>query len=203
MPRITEATVAEHHSARERALLDAAHAVLLETGRAPTMSQVAERAGLARTSVYQYFSSTPVLLQAMVEDIYPRWTAHVSEVMDAAPTEADRVLAYAVASVELVARGAHAVAGVLVGAGPSEEVGEQAARMHQEVRQPLVRTLRTLGVGSPEAVSELVNGVVHAATRLLDAGADLERVLEHVAVVLGPLVREHGGRGELPPTGVT
>jgi hypothetical protein len=113
------------------------------------------------------------------------------------------VLAYAVASVELVARGAHAVAGVLVGTGPSEEVGEQAARLHQEVRQPLVGTLQTLGVGSPEAVSELVNGVVHAATRLLDAGADLERVLEHVAVVLGPLVREHGGRGELPPTGVT
>ncbi|WP_134772001.1 TetR/AcrR family transcriptional regulator [Ornithinimicrobium flavum] len=197
MPRITEATVAEHHSARERQLLDAAHTILLETGRAPTMAQVAARAGLARSSVYQYFASTPVLLQAMVRDIYPRWTAHVAEVMDAAPTDADRVLAYAVASVELVARGAHAVAGALVSVIPTDDPGEQAARMHQEVQEPLVRTLETLGVESPREVSELVNGVVHAATRLLESGTDLPAVLAQLAVVLGPLVSELGGSGDL------
>ena len=50
MPRISQPTVAEHRAARVRALLDAAHDLLLETGEAPSLSAVAERAGLARTS---------------------------------------------------------------------------------------------------------------------------------------------------------
>ena len=36
MPRISAPTVAEHRAARERALLDAAHQILLETGLAPS-----------------------------------------------------------------------------------------------------------------------------------------------------------------------
>ena len=46
MPRISEATVAEHRAVRERALLNAAHEILLETGEAPGPSEVAARAGL-------------------------------------------------------------------------------------------------------------------------------------------------------------
>src|SRR5699024_8926158 len=81
MPRISRSTVAEHRAARERELLDAAHALLLETGEAPGLSEVAARAGLARTSTYQYFGSRRELLQAMVRDIYPRWMQRVRGAM--------------------------------------------------------------------------------------------------------------------------
>ncbi|WP_406673984.1 helix-turn-helix domain-containing protein [Nonomuraea sp. N2-4H] len=82
MPRIQAPTVAEHRAAQRRALLDAAREILAETGRPPTLARVAERAGLARSSLYQYFRSSGDLLNAVVEDVFPagrrgwqrRWT---------------------------------------------------------------------------------------------------------------------------------
>lgn len=195
MPRITAPTVAQHRAARERALLDAAHELLTETGEAPSLSRVAERAGLGRTTMYQYFASRQELLRAMVRDVFPRWTARISDAMDRAPTEADRLMAYAVANVSLVAEGAHAVGSALAALAPGEELDEQAARMHREVQEPLVRTLERLEVDAPAEVAELVNAVVHGATLLLESGRDLDAALRHLQAVLGPMVREHGGRG--------
>lgn len=195
MPRISAPTLAEHRAARERALLDAAHDLLLETGEAPGLQQVAERAGLARTSVYQYFRSRAELLRAMVRDVYPRWTERVTGAMAAAPTEADRILAYAVANVQLVAEGAHAVGTALASLTPGEELDGQAARMHREIQEPLLRTLSALEVESPEAVAELIGSLVHSATRMLETGQELGPVLDHLTTVLGPLVRELGGTG--------
>lgn len=197
MPRITEPTVAEHRAARERALLDAAHELLTETGEAPSLSRVAERAGLGRTTMYQYFASRQELLQAMVRDVYPRWTARISGAMDQAPTEADRLMAYAVANVSLVAEGAHAVGSALASLQPGEVLDEQAARMHREVQEPLVAALTSLGVEAPDDVAGLVNAVVHGATLLLESGQSLDAAVARLATVLGPMVRELGGAGRV------
>ncbi|WP_093250831.1 TetR/AcrR family transcriptional regulator [Tessaracoccus oleiagri] len=194
MPRISEPTVAAHRAARERALLDAAHALLLETGEPPALGQVASRAGLARSSVYQYFDSSRDLLRAMVQDIYPRWVRRIASAMSAAPTPADRILAYAVTNVRLVAEGAHAVGAALAALEPSEAVDEDAARMHRELQQPLVETLVSLDVDSPEQVASLVNAVIHGATLLLD-GHTVDEAVAAMSLVLGPLVRELGGTG--------
>lgn len=197
MPRINEPTVVEHRAARERALLDAAHALLLETGEAPSLSRVAERAGVGRTSMYHYFTSKQELLQAMVRDVFPRWTERIAGAMAAAPTPADRILAYAVANLELVDEGAHAVAGALAALSPGEELDESATRMHGEVLAPLMAALEELGVEAPADVAALVNAVVHGATQLLESGRGLDAALVPLRLVLGPLVRELGGRGAL------
>ncbi|MDO5493252.1 MAG: TetR/AcrR family transcriptional regulator [Nesterenkonia sp.] len=193
MPRISRPTVAEHRAARERALLDAAHELLMETGEAPSLSHVARRAGMARTSIYQYYAVKQDLLRAMVRDIYPRWTRRISDAMGAAPTDADRVMAYAVANVELVADGAHAVGSALAALAPGEELDEQATSMHRDVQQPLVETLSRLQVESPDQVAELITSVVHGAAKMLETGHDRSEAIGHLKTVLGPLVRELGG----------
>src|SRR5699024_7445129 len=159
MPRISAATVVEHRAARERALLDAAHAILLETGEPPRLSDVAARAGLARTSVYQYFGSQLELLKAMVQDVYPQWTERILGAMASAPTDADRILAYAVTNVELVDEGAHAVGSALAALDPDAALDEEAVRMHREVQEPLIAALAALDVDAPEDVAGLVNAV--------------------------------------------
>lgn len=190
MPRISAATVAEHRAAQERAILDAAHELLQETSEAPTMADVALRAGLSRPSVYQYFHSRQDLLQALVRDIFPRWTERVTAAMAAAPTNADRILAYATANVDLVAEGAHAVGAALAALAPGAELDEQATRMHRQLQEPLIETLTGLGISDPESLAEMINSVVHAGTRMLESGQTLERVQSHLRTLLGPLVRE-------------
>ena len=193
MPRISAATVAEHRAAQERALLDAAHELLQETSEAPTMAEVALRAGLSRPSVYQYFDSRQDLLQALVRDIFPRLTERVTGAMADAPTEADRILAYATANVDLVAEGAHAVGSALAALAPGAELDEQATRMHRQLQEPLIATLTELGVADAESVAEMINAVVHAGTRMLESGQTPARVHAHLRTLLGPFVAERQG----------
>lgn len=190
MPRISAATVAEHRAAQERALLDAAHELLQETSEAPTMADVALRAGLSRPSVYQYFGSRQDLLQALVRDIFPRWTERVTGAMANAPTKADRILAYAMANVDLVAEGAHAVGAALAALTPGAELDEQATRMHRQLQEPLIETLTELGVTDPESLADMINAVVHAGTRMLESGQTREQVHSHLRTLLGPFVTE-------------
>lgn len=194
MPRITAPTVPEHRAAQERALLDAAHALLRETGEAPTMAQLAERAGLARSSVYEYFGSRHEVLVALVRDLMPRWIERIRAAMLAAPGPAEAILAYACTNVALVAEGSHAAGEALAALTPGRETDDQAARMHAQIQEPLVETLTDLGVESPESVAEMVNALVYAGVQMLAAGQTLGQVTGHLRVVLGPLGTYGTGR---------
>ncbi|MCQ1947059.1 TetR/AcrR family transcriptional regulator [Arthrobacter sp. zg-Y1171] len=190
MPRITAPTVAEHRAAQQRALLDAARTLLARTGEAPSMAEVAALAGLARPSAYQYYKSRQDLLHALVLDVFPRWTRRVREAMDAEPDPADRILAYVLTNIALVAEGEHAVGNALAAVAPGEELNNQSAMMHRQLLTPLMDTLTLLGVPEPQVTAELINAIVHSSTRLLESGTARETVEERVRELLGPYVRD-------------
>lgn len=198
VPRISAPTVALHRSAQQRALLDAARALLAETGRPPTFAALAERAGLARPSVYQYFRSAEDLLRAMVEDIFPRWSATVARAMDDAPDDPSRVLAYIRANLELVAEGEHALATALASVGPASAVAEGSRVMHDELLQPLADTLGTLGVRDVTRSAELINAVVNSGSRMIESGAPLEQVWASVEELVTPFVERLALRPATP-----
>ena len=195
MPRISAPTVAEHRSAQERALLDAARALLAETGRPPTFAALAERAGLARPSVYQYFRSAEDLLRAMVEDVFPRWSATVARAMDAAPDDGARVLAYLRANLELVAEGEHALATALATVGPSTAVMKSTQVMHDDLLRPLTAALGALGARDVTRAAELVNAVLNAASRMIESGSSIDQVWPTVEDLVRPYVERLGARG--------
>jgi AcrR family transcriptional regulator len=66
-PKIQAATVVEQRQMRQRQLIDAALSIALESGAANiTVAAVAKRAGLARSSMYEYFSSSADLIADLV-----------------------------------------------------------------------------------------------------------------------------------------
>ena len=189
MPRITASTVAEHRANQERLLLDVAHEILEETGEITSMRHVAERAGLARSSVYHYFESKEALLQAMVKDIFPKWTTRITGAMAAETELGGRLVAYVVENLRLVHEGAHAVGTALATLSPGEALDEQATRMHRAIQEPLIRTLQELGAADPESISELINAVVHASTQHLEAGQPFDRVVANLVAVVQPMAQ--------------
>lgn len=195
MPRITAPTVAEHRASQQRALLDAARTLLARTGEAPSMAEVAALAGLARPSAYQYYKSRTDLLNALVLDVFPRWARRVEEAMAAEELPADRILAYVLTNIALVAEGEHAVGSALAAVAPSEELDAQSNRMHQQLLDPLIRALEEMGTADPASTAALINAIVHSGTRLLESGTPREQVEERVSELLGPYVRELGGKG--------
>lgn len=188
MPRIKAATVAEHRAAQRAALVEAARALLAERpGRAPTLAEVAARAGMARPSAYQYFASSADLFDAVVDDLFPRWARRVDAAMRKATTPGERVLAYVDANLRLVADGEHAIASSLASVAPPS-FGETNEARHAELVAPLVDALGELGATDPQATAELVNAVVYSASRMIESGtaAGVARARAHE--LLAPFV---------------
>lgn len=177
MPRIQAATVAEHRARQHRALLDAARTLLSEPGRreGPGLGEVAARAGLARSSVYQYFASRDELFDAVVAELLPGWAAHVQDRMARSSTPGGKVRAYVESNLELVAAGDHAVLRGLAAVAPAA-LAHSSAVLHDQLRQPLERALDEAGEDDPAGMSELVHAVVLAASRLLEEGRGLDVV---------------------------
>lgn len=190
MPRIDAPTVAEHRAARERALLDAARGLLTDRPeRVPTLAEVGELAGLSRSSVYQYYASSEDLLSAVVRDSFPRWQERLDAAIGAAHGPRGRVLAYLRVNLELVADGEHALARTLVSVAPSEELTRRSQTFHDRLLAPLREALQELGAPDPETTTELINALVHTASRQVEQTGELERAYDATAALVDGYLR--------------
>ncbi|MCD4525313.1 TetR/AcrR family transcriptional regulator [Nocardioides sp. cx-173] len=175
MPRITGATVAEHHAQQRRALLDAARQILAEKGEVPAMGEVGRRAGLARSSVYQYFSSSEDLLAAVVGDAFPDWARQVLDKVASAPTPGTRVWAYVEANIDLFASSELAVAQVLRRIVDPQVLQRPMKDFHVQLQRPLRQALADLGDPEPEAMAEHVDSLVMQASTEIGAAPEDSR----------------------------
>jgi AcrR family transcriptional regulator len=189
MPRIEADTVAEHRANQHDALLDAAESVLMEDGyEALNFRILGERTGIARNSVYRYFTSSDDVVAALCERDMPRWLLEIEAAMAAAPDQPGRMAAYVETQLQLVAGGHHRLADVLQEAplGPGAR-----ARINALAYQPAVvleEELRGSGHPQPEVTAQLVQGLVGAAVRMLHSGRAMEEVVAETAEMAQRLV---------------
>lgn len=179
MPKITAPTVAEHRANQRAALLAAARQLLVTEGAGSvTPAAVGEHAGLARSSVYKYFDSTAAILAELaVAEAFPRWAEAVGTAVAAQPDPRSKVVAYVRVNLELVATGEHRVAAALRGVELPPRCRDRLAELHHELTAPLVGALGESGATDPTLAAALVQGVVNAATRLIESGTATERVV--------------------------
>ena len=168
MPKIKAATVPEHREAQRAALLGAARELVLEGGLAALkFGDIADRAGLARPSVYEYFRTRSDLVVALVRDEAPAWRAAVSDALagEAAPEASVRSFVRAV--LELVRSGRHELPFAIAAGDLDDEARAAIGQAHAELFALLGPSLKELGVRDPGACAELVGGVISAAGNAL------------------------------------
>lgn len=193
MPRIDAPTVAEHRARQRRALLDAARSLLAETGSAPSVAAVGRAAGLARSSVYQYFTSTEDLLRAVVADVFPDWTRQVQQHVAAASSPGEQIWAYIEANVNLFASSEQAVAQALMRVVEPHVLRGPMEQFHAELQVPLRDALTAFGEPEVDAMAELIDSLVVQASRTAQsddtmcaaAGTQGELVLRRLRRLLG------------------
>ena len=191
MPRIQAPTVVEHQAQQRRVLLDAARALLTETGEVPRMGEVGRRAGLARSSVYQYFGSADELLAAVVADVFPEWAGMVLDRVASAATPGARVWAYIEANVDLFAGSQQAVAQALMRTVHPQVLHPPMKDFHVQLQTPLREALTELGEPEPEAMADHIDQLIVQASRHLDptdgdiASGERERALARLRRLLG------------------
>ena len=187
MPRISASSVAEHRAQQEAAILAATRELLAE-GQAdvPSLAEVARRAGMARPSIYQYYSSREELLDAVIGEMFPRWSAYVTGRMAAEADPGARAMTYVEANLHLVALGDPAIVCGVAGAGRGEAMAEQSRVLHDQLRTPLVAALAEHGADDPDALAELVQSVVYAGSRMIESGMSERKARALVRSLLGP-----------------
>ncbi|MFG2005427.1 TetR/AcrR family transcriptional regulator [Spirillospora sp. NPDC048911] len=196
MPKISEATVAEHRARQLRTLLDAARSLVAEEGiEALSLAALARRVGLSRPSLYEYFRSKDDLVAAIVEDELPRWASLVDQALAGPPDLAAKVEAYVRVQLEVMTDGRHAAAVALVEHALAEPAqpgaaergsGAEARRIrdgHAQLLRPLVTALGEAGIPGPELRAHLIQGIVDAAAKFVaERPGDAAEVIS-VAVV--------------------
>jgi AcrR family transcriptional regulator len=179
MPRIAAPSVVDHRAMQRAAIVHAVIDVLLEGGYATlNFSAVAERAGLARPSVYWYFKSKDDLVVAACEDQLPRFLERIDQAMSRARTPRTQLAAFVRAQLEAAANGEHRFALALEHAPLSPEAWQRIGELHDQFAPNLVGVLRQLGHPHPEVLADLVEGVVNAGVKRIDAGDPPARVIK-------------------------
>lgn len=172
MPRIRAASVAEHRTMQRQALLDAARSLLSEGGtEALTFPALAERTGLARSSVYEYFRSRAAVVEELCAVDFPVWAAEVEAAMAAADSPQAQIEAYVRSQLALVGDRRHRAV-VAISAGELDAGAREKIRAaHGGLVVMVGAALSALGHAEPRLAAMLLQGVVDAAVRRIELGA--------------------------------
>ncbi|TXS22631.1 TetR/AcrR family transcriptional regulator [Streptomyces sp. ms191] len=173
--------MAEHRTMQRGALLDAARSLLSEGGtEALTFPALAERTGLARSSVYEYFRSRAAVVEELCAVDFPVWAAEVEAAMAGAATSEGKVEAYVRKQLELVGDRRHRAVVAISVSELDDGAREKIRAAHGGLVTMIVEALGGLGQEQPRLGAMLLQGVVDAAVRRIELGAaeDPERITE-------------------------
>ncbi|MFI8207015.1 TetR/AcrR family transcriptional regulator [Streptomyces sp. NPDC085937] len=164
--------MAEHRSMQRAALLDAARSLLSEGGtEALTFPALAERTGLARSSVYEYFRSRAAVVEELCEADFPVWAAEVEAAMARADGAEGRIEAYVRKQLELVGDRRHRAVVAISASELDAGAREKIRAAHGGLIAMIVEALTDLGHTEPRLTAMLLQGVVDAAVRRIELGA--------------------------------
>ncbi len=188
MPRISAATVAEHRAAQRRALIEAGTELVSELGvSAVTPRSVAERAGLARSSFYEYFPSRDDLLAAVFLQALDEWAGELETGLATLAPGQPRLRAYVEATMRMTGDGKHDLATQLQAAELSPTSLELIMQLHERMTAPLGHVVAELDVADAATTAALVQGLLDAGMRLVVHGAPPDEVARSLEMVDGRL----------------
>ncbi|MFJ1871127.1 TetR/AcrR family transcriptional regulator [Streptomyces sp. KS_5] len=164
--------MAEHRSMQRAALLDAARSLLSEGGtEALTFPSLAERTGLARSSVYEYFRSRAAVVEELCEVDFPVWAAEVAAAMEHADSAEGKVEAYVRKQLGLVGDRRHRAVVAISASELDAGAREKIRAAHGGLVAMIVEALAEMGHAEPRLAAMLLQGVVDAAVRRIELGA--------------------------------
>jgi AcrR family transcriptional regulator len=166
VPKLWSETIDEHRRAVRETIVDTTAVLVSESGlTSVTMSQIAERAGIGRATLYKYFPDVEAILFAWHERHVSGHLEHLEKLRDGAGDAGDRLeavlRAYALISYQRRRHRTPELSALL-------HRGEQVARAQQQLvdlfRDLLAEVAATGDVRDDIAPDELASYCLHALT---------------------------------------
>jgi AcrR family transcriptional regulator len=175
MPRIETETLAQHRDWRRNQLIEAAASIALESGgSAITVAAVAQRAGLSRTSVYEYFGSGSELVADLVIDELGTFASTLNEAVSDCSDPRCVVTCWIKGALEYIADGRHLLAKALNATSMPQSRAQQIGMAHRALMAPLVKAIEQLGVKDTQRALSFIQAITDASTKRIEGGHDAE-----------------------------
>ncbi len=179
MPKITAPTLVEQRAWRRSQLLNADTTIALENGPTSiTLSTIAARAGLSRTSFYEYFASSSEIVAELITDELNDFTEFLTQRVASVSAPEDAITAWIDGSLEYVADGRHLLARALSTLELSTERSMQIGIAHRKMLAPLATPLSQLGITDVRQALALIHATTESATRRIEAGVEAASEIE-------------------------
>jgi AcrR family transcriptional regulator len=160
--------------------MDAAAAIALEDGaHRVSVATVATRAGLSRTSFYEYFASSSEIVAELITDELESFSHFLSEKVEGVTEPIEAISIWVSSSLEYVADGRHLLAKALSAIEISRDQSAAIAVAHRKMISSLSKPVSELGIADvPQALS-LIHSATQSATTRIESGADSSREIEN------------------------
>jgi AcrR family transcriptional regulator len=180
MPRIETKTLAQHRDWRRNQLIDAAASIAMESGGAAvTVAAVAQRAGLSRTSVYEYFGSGSELVADLVIDELHSFAETLNTAVTDCTDAKCIVTCWVKGALTYIADGRHLLAKALNATAVPQSRTQQIGTAHRALMAPLVKAVTDLGVKDSQRALSFIQAITDASTKRIESGHDAEKEIAY------------------------
>lgn len=182
MPKISAPSIVEHRELRRQQLISAALELALGEGaEAVTVTAVAKKAGLARSSIYEYFASSADLIADLILEELDYYSNRLAVAIVDATDPFEKIEHWIAEGLRYVADGRHMLVKSLNTISTPEFRKEEIAMGHRKMIAPLRQALVETGIKDPAAAAAFLSSVTDAASIRIDAGNDAELEIQRAS----------------------
>lgn len=182
MPRIQASTIEEHISQQKEKLLEAASRLFRKRGFHGTdMSDIAAEMGLARNSLYRYYSNKEHILLACIQRDMGPFMNRIETLEQIHPDARARIDAWLDTSIDIATSPAHATLELISEIQESApELRQEILRLHQAPNRILEAAVRAV-LGRQNRDAALVTAMIAGMTQSVASQAIRRNHANHAA----------------------
>ena len=174
-PKIQAETVVEQRQLRQRQLIDAALAIALESGASSiTVAAVAEKAGMARSSIYEYFSSSADLVADLVMEELALYQNQLAKAVIGTSDPYEYVELWIAEALQYVVDGRHMLIKSLNMASIPEFRRDEISQGHRNLMVTISSPLQEMGLKDIRAAMSYLQNIIEAASVRIESGNNPE-----------------------------
>jgi AcrR family transcriptional regulator len=170
-PKIVEATIGEQRAVRQKQIIDAAMSLAFEAGaQSVTVAAVAKRAGISRSLIYEYFSSSADLIADLVLEELDYYRQRLVTAVQGVEDPYTYIELWIAEALQYVADGRHLLVKSLNSVAAPDFRREEIVIGHRNLMATIITPLSRIGIDDLGLAVSYLQSAIDAAAKRIDAG---------------------------------
>jgi len=183
VPKIQAASISANREMRRQQLIGAALELAMDQGaQAVTVAAVAQKAGLARSSIYEYFASSADLIADLVIEELEYYEKRLAEAIKNATDPFEKIELWIAEGLRYVQDGRHMLVKSLNTVATPDFRKDEIALGHRKLIAPLREALSATGIKDLAGAGSFISSVTDAASVRIEAGNDAELEIRNATI---------------------